>query len=159
MRSPPDHKLSLASPLSAYAERQERPQSQGHCRSGRDFLFGIVQRCAETFPGSPQTRRQGSEARFVGRASSSPDRQGPSWRGDRRVLRDLSKFAVTQVLKPVVAKDAVLCTDGNKACRAFASLEKIRHVRLIGAEGCRVVDKAYHIQNVNAYDSRLKGWM
>jgi hypothetical protein len=25
--------------------------------------------------------------------------------------------------------------------------------------GIRVVDHAFHIQNVNAYDSRLKGWM
>jgi len=27
------------------------------------------------------------------------------------------------------------------------------------AAGIRVVDKAFHVQNVNAYDSRLKGWM
>ncbi|HIB42512.1 MAG TPA: IS1595 family transposase [Nitrospina sp.] len=84
------------------------------------------------------------------------DRHGEMTDG---VLRDLSEFAVTQVLKPVVAKDAVLCNDGNKAYRAFANLEKIKHVRLIGAKGCRVVDKVYHIQNVNAYDSRLKDWI
>lgn len=75
------------------------------------------------------------------------------------VLRDLSEVSVTRVLKPVVAQDSVLCTDGNKAYRAFANLENIKHVCLIGVKGIRVIDKVYHIQNVNAYDSRLKGWM
>ena len=84
------------------------------------------------------------------------DRHGEKTDG---VLRDLSEFAVTKVLIPVDAKDAVLFADGNKAYQALANLEKIKHVRLIGAKGCRVVDKVYHIQNVNAYDSRLKGWM
>ena len=75
------------------------------------------------------------------------------------VLRGLSEVSVTRVLKPVVAQDAVLCTDGNKVYRAFANLKNIKHVCLIGVKGIRVIDKVYHIQNVNAYDSRLKGWM
>ncbi len=40
-------------------------------------------------------------------------------------------------LRAVVAKDAILCNDG----------------------GARVIAGVYHIQNVNAYDSRLKQWM
>ena len=61
------------------------------------------------------------------------------------VLRELSKVSVTRVLKLVVAQDAVLCTDGNNAYRAFANLENIKHVCLIGAKGIRVVDKVFHI--------------
>ena len=75
------------------------------------------------------------------------------------VLKDLSQVSVTKVLKPVLAQDALLCTDGNKSYRAFANTENVAHVRLIASHESRVMDKVYHIQNVNAYDSRLKGWM
>ena len=75
------------------------------------------------------------------------------------VLKDLSEASITKVPKPVVAQDAILCTDGNKAYRAFANAENVTHVRLIASKKSRVIDKVYHIQNVNAYDSRLKGWM
>ena len=75
------------------------------------------------------------------------------------VLKDLSEASITKVLKPVVAQDAILCTDGNKSYRAFANAENVTHVRLIASKKSRVIDKVCHIQNVNAYDSRLKGWM
>ena len=75
------------------------------------------------------------------------------------VLKDLSEVSITKVLKPVLAQDAVLCTDGNKSYWAFADIENIAHVRLIASNESRVINKVYHIQNVNAYDSRLKGWM
>jgi len=75
------------------------------------------------------------------------------------VLKDLSEASITKVPKPVVAQDAILCTDGNKAYRAFANAENVTHVRLIASKKSRVIDKVCHIQNVNAYDSRLKGWM
>ena len=70
------------------------------------------------------------------------------------VLKDLSEVSITKVLKPVLAQDVVLCTDGNKSYRAFANTEKVAHVRLIASNESRVMDKVYHIQNFNAYDSR-----
>lgn len=75
------------------------------------------------------------------------------------VLKDLSEVSISKVLKPVVAQDAILCTDGNKSYKAFAKIENIKHVQLVASNDCRVIEKVYHIQNVNAYDSRLKGWM
>ena len=75
------------------------------------------------------------------------------------VLKDLSEVSITKVLKPVLAQDVVLCTDGNQSYRSFADTENIAHVRLIASNESRVINKVYHIQNVNAYDSRLKGWM
>ena len=39
------------------------------------------------------------------------DRHGEMTDG---ALRDLSEVSVTRVLKPVVAQDLVLCTDGNR---------------------------------------------
>ena len=75
------------------------------------------------------------------------------------VLEDLSEVSITKVLKPVLAQDAVLCTDGNQSYRAFADTENIAHVRLIASNESRVINKVYHIKNVNASDSHLKGWM
>ena len=75
------------------------------------------------------------------------------------VLKDLSEVSITKVLKPVLAQDVVLCTDGNQSYRSFADTENIAHVRLIASNESRVINKVYHIQNVNAYDGRLKGWM
>ena len=75
------------------------------------------------------------------------------------VLKDISEVSVTKVLKPVPAKEAVLCQDRNKSYLAFADTENIPHVRLTASNESRVIEKVYHIQNVNAYNSRLIGWM
>ena len=59
----------------------------------------------------------------------------------------------------MVAGDAVLCSDGAKAYAAFAAEHGLRHEPINVAAGVRVRDGAFHIQNVNAYHGRLKGWM
>lgn len=66
---------------------------------------------------------------------------------------------ITAVLQPLIDKDAILCTDGAAVYKAFAKATGITHRPVNIAQGIHVVDGAYHIQNVNAYDSRLKGWM
>lgn len=75
------------------------------------------------------------------------------------VLPKADKKHITAALKPIVATDAVLCTDGSKAaCAAIRSMGIVhRSVNL--SAGVRVLDKVYHVQNVNAYDSRLKTWI
>jgi transposase-like protein len=75
------------------------------------------------------------------------------------VLRRVTEETVGAVLKPVLAEDALLCTDGSTAYKALAKSEGIEHHPLIASQGERVKEKVFHIQNVNAYDSRLKGWM
>ena len=70
-----------------------------------------------------------------------------------------AKAAIGAALAPVVAGDAVLCSDGAKAYAAFAALHGIRHEPINVAAGVRVRDGDFHIQNVNAYHGRLKGWM
>ena len=66
---------------------------------------------------------------------------------------------ITAVLQPLIEKDAILCTDGAAVYKAFAKATGIMHRHVNVQKGIRVVDGAFHIQNVNAYDSRLKGWM
>jgi transposase-like protein len=75
------------------------------------------------------------------------------------VLPDLGAAAIGAALGPGVAGDAVLCSDGAKAYATFAAERGIRHEPINVAAGVRVRDGAFHIQNVNAYHGRLKGWM
>lgn len=75
------------------------------------------------------------------------------------VLDMADKEHISAVLKPLLASDAVLCTDSGKALGAVAREMGITHRAINLAAGIRVVAKVYHVQNVNAYDSRLKTWM
>ncbi len=74
------------------------------------------------------------------------------------ILADLSAETVGAYLKPVVASDAVLVSDGNKAYEAFAAATDITQIALVASAGERTIG-CYHIQNVNAYQSRFKAWM
>lgn len=66
---------------------------------------------------------------------------------------------ISSALKPVLASDCILCTDSSKAMGAAARVIGITHRPVNLAAGIRVVARVYHVQNVNAYDSRLKNWM
>lgn len=61
-------------------------------------------------------------------------------------------------LKPLVAKDAILCTEGDATMRATARKLGLEHHAVNVSIGMRV-DGPWHVQNVNAYHSRLKTWM
>ena len=73
------------------------------------------------------------------------------------ILEKLDAAHVRKVLKPLLDSDAVLCTDGAAVYAAFAKTEGVAHQPL-PTRGPRVKG-VFHIQNVNAYDSRLKNWM
>jgi len=62
-------------------------------------------------------------------------------------------------LRPLMDKEVVLCSDGNSIYQSFAKAEKIPHKRIISLDKVFVIDKIFHIQNLNAYISRLKSWM
>jgi transposase-like protein len=74
------------------------------------------------------------------------------------ILQDRSTKSISSVLEPIVAKSAVLVSDGAQSYRAFANKAGIVHVALNLSEGEHTWG-VYHIQNVNNYDSRLKTWM
>lgn len=65
---------------------------------------------------------------------------------------------IERVLKPLLAPDVILCTDGASAYTLVAQHLGLTHYAVNLVRGIRLRG-AYHIQNVNAYDSRLKGWM
>ncbi|MGH8164719.1 MAG: IS1595 family transposase [Rhodanobacteraceae bacterium] len=75
------------------------------------------------------------------------------------ILPNLTARAIGAELAPLLGRDALLCTDTGRAYGVIARYAGIRHEPLNIAAGERVRDRVFHIQNVNAYDSRLKQWM
>jgi transposase-like protein len=74
------------------------------------------------------------------------------------VLPDLEGPTFARLLAPVVATDALLVSDGRAAYSQFAERQGLLHISLNASAGERIYG-SYHIQNVNAYISRLKDWM
>jgi len=75
------------------------------------------------------------------------------------VLPQADTAAVSAVLGPLLDADTVLCSDSAALYRRFAKTAHIAHTPVNLSAGIRVIDHAFHIQNVNAYHGRLKGWM
>jgi len=71
----------------------------------------------------------------------------------------LNKSAIHAFLTPIINRDSILCSDGHSWYKTFSKDQAIAHHRLITLDNQRVIGKEYHIQNVNSYISRLKGWM
>ncbi len=70
----------------------------------------------------------------------------------------VSACQVARCLRPVLARDALLVTDGARVYRAFSQAAGIAHKPLNQHAGVRV-DGQYHLQNVNGYHSRFKAWL
>lgn len=75
------------------------------------------------------------------------------------VFKIINKEQVHNALRPLMDKEVVLCSDGNPIYRTFAKKEKIPHKRIVRLDKVHVVEGIFHIQNLNAYISRLKSWM
>lgn len=74
------------------------------------------------------------------------------------ILPDLTAATFDRELSAVVAKDAVLVSDGRDAYGSFAHARAILHVPIYASRGEHTYE-GFHIQNVNGYVSRLKNWM
>ena len=72
------------------------------------------------------------------------------------LLEAVSKVCLSEVLKPRVNADAILCPDGSAAMAAPAKELGVHHEAMNLSAGERVRGP-WHIQNVNAYHGRLKG--
>jgi transposase-like protein len=69
------------------------------------------------------------------------------------------KASVVAALGPLLPKDIILCSDGSSTLAAAAKALGAAHRPIKLSAGIRVVAGVYHVQNVNAYDSRLKDWI
>jgi len=75
------------------------------------------------------------------------------------ILPRVTADALAEVLTPLLDSDAILCSDGHRSYQAFSRMSGVSHRPVNLSAGNRIIDKAFHVQNVNAYDSRLKGWI
>ena len=75
------------------------------------------------------------------------------------VFKKIEKNVVHDCLKPLMGEEIILCTDGNSIYSTFAKDAQIPHKRIIRSDKVYVVEDIFHIQNVNAYISRLKNWL
>jgi transposase-like protein len=69
------------------------------------------------------------------------------------------KANVAAALGPILPKDTILCSDGSGTLAAAARALGVTHRPVNLSAGIRVIAGVYHIQNVNAYGSRLKDWI
>jgi transposase-like protein len=74
------------------------------------------------------------------------------------LLDAVSNACLSQALKPRIHSDAILCTDGSAAMAAAARDLGLHHEPVNRSAGERVRGP-WHIQNANAYHSRLKSWI
>lgn len=70
----------------------------------------------------------------------------------------VSKAQLHECLSPVLDEDALLVSDSNAVYHYFALEAGITHEAINLRAGVRVRG-AIHVQNVNAYHSRLRGWI
>lgn len=106
-------------------------------------------------------RRRGGRARQRGMSSEQDivlvvrDRSGVC---TDQVVQALDTAHLAAVLQPVLAPDAVLCTDGSSALAAAARHIGVEH-HAINASAGQHRSGAWHINNVNGHHSRLKNWL
>ncbi|MGV8892333.1 MAG: IS1595 family transposase [Burkholderiaceae bacterium] len=75
------------------------------------------------------------------------------------VLDGISKKEITEALRQALSTDVVLSTDGNASYRYAAKKLGIRAGYFVAGKNGHGGTGMWHVQNVNAYDARLKNWM
>ncbi len=81
------------------------------------------------------------------------------WHTTDAVLKSANTEEIDKVISPLIEEDVLLCSDGSRIYKAFVKIHKLTHKVITASAGEHGIEGAYHIQNVNAYDSRLKNWM
>ncbi len=74
------------------------------------------------------------------------------------VLEKSNQDTIAEVIISAVDRDALLCSDTKPVYKAFANAYHYT-LETINLSKNEHVDGIVHVQNVNAYDSRLKSWM
>ena len=134
-------------------------------------LQGIVEADETLFPYSEKgnkslnraAKKRGSKAKKPGRSKEDwvsvltiRDRSGQTCDA---VISSVGAAQLNAEFKDKIEPDSVLCSDGLRSYVRVASENKLIHKQLNISAGVRVIDTVFHIQNVNAYHSRLKTWM
>lgn len=106
-------------------------------------------------------RRRGGKALAGGKGSDCTavlmvrDRAGAT---ANLILQTHKAVSVQTALQPLLPSDTILCTDGSITLASAARALGVQHQAVNVSRGVRVRGP-WHVQNVNAYVSRLRGWM
>lgn len=74
------------------------------------------------------------------------------------VLSNSQNGTIAQVMLPLLdRRDVLLCSDSKSSYKSFAKMFDFAHQTINASK--EYVNGVYHVQNVNAYGSRLKNWM
>jgi transposase-like protein len=134
-------------------------------------LSGVVEADETFFPVSYKGQKKGMPRTAKKRPGKTKDGAGAEktpvvvavQRGTQvafdQVLPAATAVALTEALKPVLGKDAVLSTDGNAAYWTVAKDLEVEAGYFISAYHGKGGNGAWHVQSVNRYDSSLKTWM
>jgi len=76
-----------------------------------------------------------------------------------QVLPAVNQATLSIILPQLLSDESILCSDGAHVYKSVTKEFGIPHESLRFAKHGRVKDRVFHIQHVNAYDSRLKLWM
>lgn len=71
----------------------------------------------------------------------------------------ISKNDLDKTIGLKIKEGSILCTDAHRSYTAFAKTKELEHHKFIANKGQRVVNKVYHVQNVNNTAKRLRSWM
>ena len=134
-------------------------------------MTGIVEADETFFRRSYKGQRHGLPRPAKKRGGPPPDGPDDGWvpvlvamqRGSRTVtdgmLKDTSAASMTVVLRPALGPDAVLSTDGKSSYPVVAKNLGIEAGSFVASYHGHGGNGVWHVQNVNAYDRRLKSWM
>src|SRR6056297_671554 len=74
-------------------------------------------------------------------------------------IADAGRAAISGALLPVLARDAVLCTDGHATYERIAKDERIPHFALNAGRRSKRTPRSHHINTVNALIGRFRTFM
>lgn len=103
--------------------------------------------------GSPATKPGTSKEKIC--VSCAVSRNGQIYSKVSALGRPTAK-ALRQVFRKRISKKSVVCTDNDRAYVKFAKRGSFQHIRV--PNGIRLLG-TYHVQNINAYHSRLKAFI
>ena len=72
---------------------------------------------------------------------------------------ELPKQKFTRAIGQRISEETILCSDGHVSYKGFAIDNEIEHHAIRVDLKQYVKQKIYHVQHVNAIDSRLKKWI
>ncbi len=132
--------MGIAEAHEAYFLRSCKGQRRGIGRASRKRGGKAAKRglSAEQVPVLIARDRMGSTANFVLESGTAKE--------------------ISKTLRPILPADTVLCTDGGTSLATAARDLEIEHHPINLSAGIRV-QGAWHVQNVNAFCSRMRTWM